>query len=98
MTKKAKAKSPIFEAVHETAADLQRLGFIDKHNMYKFDAMCLDRLFGRADRTRWCCDGLKFLKKFAKKPSSLFGYCVSSYYFYRKVKVLFLLRPHYNTA
>lgn len=39
---KAKAKSPIFEAVHETAADLHRLGFIHKRNMHNFDALCLD--------------------------------------------------------
>jgi len=38
---KAKAKSPIFEAVHETASDLHRLGFIHKRNMHKFDALCL---------------------------------------------------------
>ena len=39
---KAKAKSQIFEAVHETALDLHRLGFIHKRNMHKFDALCLD--------------------------------------------------------
>ncbi len=38
---KAKAKNPIFEAVHETASDLHRLGFIHKRNMHKFDALCL---------------------------------------------------------
>ena len=32
MTTKSKAKSPIFEAVHETASDLHRLGFIDKRD------------------------------------------------------------------
>ena len=42
MTTKAKAKSRIFEAVHETASDLHRLGFIDKRKMRKFDALCLD--------------------------------------------------------
>ena len=35
-----KAKSPILEAVHETACDLHRLGFIHKRNMHKFDALC----------------------------------------------------------
>lgn len=30
MSTKPKAKSRIFEAVHETASDLHRLGFIDK--------------------------------------------------------------------
>ena len=38
---KAKTKSPIFEAVHETASDLHRLGFIHKRNVHKFDALCL---------------------------------------------------------
>lgn len=42
MTQKAKTKSPILEAVHETASDLHRLGFIDKRKMRKFDALCLD--------------------------------------------------------
>ena len=42
MTTKTKAKSRIFEAVHATASDLHRLGFIDKRKMRKFDALCLD--------------------------------------------------------
>jgi putative transcriptional regulator len=42
MTTKAKAKSRIFEAVHDTASDLHRLGFIDKRKMRKFDVLCLD--------------------------------------------------------
>ena len=41
MTSKRKTKSPIFEAVHETASDLHRLGFIDKRKMRKFDVLCL---------------------------------------------------------
>ncbi len=41
MSNKGKAKSPILEAVHETAADLHRLGFIDKRKMREFDALCL---------------------------------------------------------
>jgi len=40
MTSKAKAKSRILEAVHETARDLHRLGFIDKRKMRKFDVLC----------------------------------------------------------
>ena len=36
----AKAKSPIFEAVYETAADLHALGFIDQRKMRKFDLLC----------------------------------------------------------
>ena len=39
---KSKAKSRIFEAVHETASDLHRLGFIDKRKMSKLDALCLE--------------------------------------------------------
>ncbi|MDO9271848.1 MAG: DNA-binding transcriptional regulator [Rugosibacter sp.] len=39
---KTKAKSRLFEAVHETASDLHRLGFIDKRKMSKFDALCLN--------------------------------------------------------
>lgn len=42
MTTKSKAKTPILEAVHETAADLHRLGFIDIRKMRKFDVLCLD--------------------------------------------------------
>ena len=38
MSSKNKAKSPILKAVHETAADLHRLGFIDKRKMREFDA------------------------------------------------------------
>ncbi len=37
-----KAKSRILEAVHATATDLHRLGFIDKRKMRKYDAFCLD--------------------------------------------------------
>lgn len=37
-----KVKSRIFDAVHETASDLHRLGFIDKRKMAKFDLLCLD--------------------------------------------------------
>lgn len=42
MTTKTKARSRIFEAVHDTASDLHRLGFIDKRKMRQFDALCLD--------------------------------------------------------
>lgn len=40
-TKTGKPKSRILEAVHETAGDLHRLGFIDKRKMREFDALCL---------------------------------------------------------
>lgn len=36
-----KAKSPILDAVHETARDLARLGLIEKRTMHKYDALCL---------------------------------------------------------
>ena len=42
MTRVAKAKSPILEAVHETAGDLHRLGFIDMRKMRRFDLLCLN--------------------------------------------------------
>lgn len=42
MNKKNNAKSRILEAVHETAEDLYRLGFIDKRKMLKLDALCLE--------------------------------------------------------
>ena len=38
---KAKTKSLILEAVHETASGLHRLGFIHTRNMHKYDALCL---------------------------------------------------------
>lgn len=41
MTAKSKAKIRILAAVHETASDLHRLGFIDKRKMQKYDALCL---------------------------------------------------------
>lgn len=41
-TTQAEAKSRIFGAVHETASDLHRLGFINKRNMSQFDALCLE--------------------------------------------------------
>jgi putative transcriptional regulator len=41
MSKEVKAKSRILEAVHETASDFHRLGFLDKRKMREFDALCL---------------------------------------------------------
>ena len=38
---KTKANSSIFEAVHETASDMHRLGFINKRKMQQYDALCL---------------------------------------------------------
>jgi putative transcriptional regulator len=42
MNTKTKAKSRILEAVHETASDLHRLGFIDKRKQQKLDVLCLE--------------------------------------------------------
>jgi putative transcriptional regulator len=39
-----KKKSDILEAVHETAAGLHRLGFIDKRKMRRYDALCLENI------------------------------------------------------
>jgi putative transcriptional regulator len=35
-------KSRILQEVHETASDLHRLGFIDEHQMRRYDALCLE--------------------------------------------------------
>lgn len=40
--KRATHKSLIFEAVHETAQDLNALGFIDKRSMHRYDALCME--------------------------------------------------------
>ena len=37
-----KSVSRILQAVHETALDLNRLGFIDKRKQQKLDVLCLD--------------------------------------------------------
>jgi len=42
MTTKPKSKSKILDAVHETANDLHKLGFIDKRKMRNFDLLCLE--------------------------------------------------------
>jgi putative transcriptional regulator len=39
---KPQARSRILQAVHDTAADFGRLGFIDKRKQQKFDALCLE--------------------------------------------------------
>jgi putative transcriptional regulator len=42
MTNKQSAKSGILKAVHDTAADLHELGFIDIRKMQQYDALCLE--------------------------------------------------------
>jgi len=44
MTTTPRTNSPILAAVHETARDLHRLGFIDKRKMRRFDALCMQPL------------------------------------------------------
>lgn len=41
MTTKVKNRSSILDAVHETAKDLHKAGFIDKRRMKHYDALCL---------------------------------------------------------
>lgn len=41
MRSKVNAKRRILAAVHDTASDLHRLGFIDERKMREFDALCL---------------------------------------------------------
>jgi putative transcriptional regulator len=36
-----KKQSSILDAVHETASDLYRLGFIDKRSMEHYDSLCI---------------------------------------------------------
>lgn len=40
MSTKTQAKSRILDAVQATAADLQRLGFIDKRRQQKWETLC----------------------------------------------------------
>lgn len=41
MTTKRRSTSRILEAVHDTALDLHKAGFIDKRRMREYDALCL---------------------------------------------------------
>ena len=41
MADRTPRKNSIMEAVHATAMDFHRLGFIDKRKMRQFDALCL---------------------------------------------------------
>ena len=41
MTINSPTKTRLLEAVHDTSADLHRLGFINKSRMQKIDALCL---------------------------------------------------------
>ena len=54
MPDKTRARSSILAAVYETASGLHRLGFVDKHKMDRFDALCLapQRSRGSATTTK----------------------------------------------
>ncbi len=41
MTEESSQSGGILDAVHETARDLHDAGFIDKHRMAEYDALCL---------------------------------------------------------
>ena len=41
MATKPRAQSPILEAVHETAKDMERHGFITKRDMARYNLLCL---------------------------------------------------------
>ena len=41
MRAKPRSRSRVLDAVHQTAEDLRRLGFIDKRKQRQFDALCL---------------------------------------------------------
>lgn len=40
--KRATHKSRLLEAVHETAIDLNALGFIDKRSLQRYNAICIE--------------------------------------------------------
>ena len=42
MAIRAKAKSDLLAALHDTAEGFERLAFIDHQQMIKFDALCLE--------------------------------------------------------
>ena len=37
-----KAASPVLAALHDTATDLHKAGFMDLKSLRKYDALCLD--------------------------------------------------------
>lgn len=41
MTSSARGRTPLLEAIHETASDLHRLRLIDDAKMQHYDALCL---------------------------------------------------------
>lgn len=44
MSTNTKDQSSILKAVHETAVDLQRLGFIDQRKMRQYDLLCIKKI------------------------------------------------------
>lgn len=53
MTTKPATQNPILEAVHETASDPQRVGFIDRRKTRKFELLCLDPIPDYASKKIW---------------------------------------------
>jgi putative transcriptional regulator len=52
-----KPKSRLLEAIHETAKDLNELGFIDKHAMNRYDALCIEPVQPYStEQVRTLCD------------------------------------------
>jgi len=58
--KKEKYKSRLLKAVHETAKDMNKLGFIDKRKMHEYDFLCVEPVVDysakqiRSLRERYC--------------------------------------------
>lgn len=42
LRKQKKAASPLLAALHDTATDLHKAGFMDLRSLRKYDALCLD--------------------------------------------------------
>ena len=57
MKTKFRDSSRILEAVHVTAGDLHRAGFIDMRRMQHFDALCLDPI------AAYTSEGIRALRK-----------------------------------
>lgn len=67
MATKAKPRSRILEAVHETAGDLHRLGFSDKRKMQRYEALCPEPVPGACARIR-CREDPRSARKAASEP------------------------------
>jgi hypothetical protein len=70
MSTKAKSKakpqtaSRVLETIYETAADLERLGFIDKRKMQKLDALCMEPIAPlTAPKSAPCASNITLVKR-----------------------------------